>query len=97
MRARSKLFATLLATSLIGLSAGAAMASGDGDCAYAPRADWRSTDDARAAVEAQGYKVVRVKTDDNCYEAYARDEKGAKVEIYIDPVSLKIVSMEHDD
>ncbi len=69
-------------------------AAGDDDarCSQAPQSEWRSIDDARAAAEALGYKDVRkMEAEDGCYEAYAFDKDNRRVEIYMDPVSLKIV------
>lgn len=97
MRIRNALLTAAVALPLAALSAGAALASDDGNCAYAPRDQWKTTDEAKAAIEAQGYTVVRIKTDDNCYEAYARDEKGGRHEIYLDPTTLTIVSKKYDD
>lgn len=106
MRVRP-LLTTAVALSLTGLSAGVALASDDHGsddhgsddhaCAAAPRAEWKSVDDATAAVEARGYRVVRIKTDDGCYEAYARDAAGVRYELLIDPISLAIVDQERDD
>lgn len=101
MRVRP-LLTTAVALSLTGLSAGVALASDDHGsddhaCAAAPRAEWKSVDDAAAAVEARGFRVVRIKTDDGCYEAYARDAAGVRYELQIDPISLAIVDQERDD
>jgi hypothetical protein len=101
MRVRT-LLTTAAALSLTGLSAGVALASDnrgadDDACAAVPRAEWKSVADAAAAVEARGYRVVRIKTDDGCYEADARDEAGVRYELLIDPVSLAIVDQERDD
>lgn len=64
----------------------------DENCTSAPRSEWRSMDDVKTAVEKLGYKDVRkIEAEDGCYEAYAFDKNGRRVELYIDPVNLKIV------
>ncbi len=71
-------------------SVGAAEAS-DAKCTPAPQAQWRTIDDAKAALVAQGFDVVSVKIENSCYEAYARKD-GRKVEVYVDPMSLAVVT-----
>jgi len=70
-----------------------AMASDDdARCTSAPSSEWHSVDETRTAAEALGYKDIRkIEVEGSCYEAYAFDKDGRRVEIYIDPVSLKIV------
>ena len=66
-------------------------------CSRSPKSQWRTMSDARAAAEALGYKNIRkMEIEDGCYEVYALDKKNRRVEIYIDPVSLKIVHVEVD-
>ena len=62
-----------------------------------PRSKWMSMDEARASVTNMGFKVRKVEVDDGCYEAYAIDDKGRRVEIYINPVTAAIVKMKQDD
>lgn len=90
MAINSTILATALVTSLA-FSAGLAQASDDDYCSRAPHSEWRTSDDAKAAAEAQGYQVSQVKVEDNCYEIYAREKGGRRMELYVDPVTLKIV------
>ena len=50
--------------------------------------------DAKAKLEAQGYKIAKFKIDGNCYEIYGTNKDGKKVEIYFDTRSLDIVKAE---
>ena len=86
----------VLAAAVIG-PAGLAQASGGAHCVVAPDAQWKSLQDVKTAAEALGYKVRRIKVDDNCYEAYALNSRGQRVEVYFHPVSLKIIKEELDD
>ena len=63
----------------------------DNYCTSAPRSEWRSVDDIKTAAEALDYQVNRVKSEDSCYEIYALDKNGKRVEVYFDPVSLNVV------
>ena len=82
---------------MLGLPAVPANASGGAHCTVTASAEWKSPADVKAAAEALGYKVRRVKVDDGCYEAYAFNRSGQRVEVYFHPVSLKIVKEELDD
>ncbi len=53
--------------------------------------EWMSQDAAKAKVAEQGYETHRIKRDDGCYEIYATDKNGARVELYLNPVSGKII------
>ena len=65
----------------------------DASCANAPRSEWRTPDDVKAAAEAQGYQVKSVKTEGSCFEVYAHDKSGRRTELYVDPVSLQILKV----
>jgi hypothetical protein len=64
------------------------------NCKPNPKAEWMSEADARAKIEAQGYKISKFKVDGNCYEIYGTDKNGKKVEIYYDTKSLDVVKAE---
>ncbi len=64
------------------------------DCKANPKAEWISEADAKAKIEAQGYKIAKFKVDGNCYEIYGTNKDGKKVEIYFDTKSLEIVKSE---
>lgn len=42
-------------------------------------------------LEAKGWKVRNVKIDGGCYEVYAIDDRGRRVEAYFHPVTLESV------
>lgn len=89
----STILATAFAASL-NFGAGLAQASDDDAvCTNAPKSEWRTPDDVKAAAEAQGYQVNRVKTEGSCFEVYAIDKGGIRAELYVDPVTLKIIKL----
>ena len=45
-------------------------------------------------VEADGWKVTRIKTDDGCYEVHATNEQGQRYEGKFDPGTLNALKVE---
>ncbi|MFM0325350.1 PepSY domain-containing protein [Caballeronia glebae] len=82
----------VLALSLALGFSGAAFAKAD--CAAHPKSEWMKESDAKAQLEAQGYKIRKFKVDGNCYEIYGHDKNGKKVEIYYDTKTLAVVKSE---
>lgn len=78
----------LVATSLLVAVSGSALA--DQRC-NVPLADWQTREALQQKVEAEGWKVTRIKTDDGCYKVSAVNAKGDRYEAKIDPGSLKIL------
>jgi len=86
------LFATALTFGI--LSAGAALAR---DRCNVPISEWQPREALQQKLQAQGWKVNRIKTDDGCYEAYAIDDKGRRVEAHFDPKTLEIATVKVED
>lgn len=61
------------------------------DLCTAPQDQWRSVDELKAELTGKGWEIANVKTEDGCYEVYAKDETGKKVELFFDPVSFEVV------
>lgn len=81
----------LLRPALTALALIAALPAGANDRCTAPKDTWRPVEQ----LTAKGWTVQNVKTDDGCYEVYAKDDKGKRVEAFIDPASFEIVG--YDD
>lgn len=93
-----KAFTALAATAITVASLGTAgMAVADDDRCSASKSQWRSLDDVRSAATSLGYDVRKIDTDDGCYEVYARDDRGRRLEVYFHPVSLDVVKIKEDD
>jgi len=73
------------------LAATQAGATGRATCESGPEKDWQATETLTKQLEAKGWKVRRVKVDGGCYEVYALDEKGQRVEAYFHPKTLEPV------
>ena len=64
------------------------------NCKPHPKEEWMSEADARAKLEARGYRIAKFKVDGNCYEIYGTDRMSKRVEIYFDTKTLSIVRQE---
>ena len=81
-------FTLLSAATLMIASALPALAE---DRCTVPEADWRPVEELKADLTAKGWTISNVKTEDGCYEVYATDETGKKVEIFFDPLTFAAV------
>ena len=71
----------------------ASAASYAGTCTTSPKAEWMSLADVQTKLTEAGYTVKSIKETraGNCYEAYVTDKSGTKMELFLDPVTAKIV------
>ena len=79
---------TVVALCLLG-GAAPALAT---ECTTAPMEQWMKPEQVHKLLTEQGYDVRKVKVEDSCLEAYALKD-GKRMEIYLDPVSGKIVKI----
>jgi hypothetical protein len=82
-------FASVLAAGL--LASSMAGATGLATCDSGPRSGWQPESKLTDMLKAKGWTVRRVKEDGGCYEVYALNEKGERVEAYFHPVTLDAV------
>lgn len=68
--------------------AGAALAS---DRCMVPDAEWRPQAELESTLIGKGWTISKVKKEDGCYEVYGKDDKGARVEVFIDPKTFEVV------
>lgn len=54
---------------------------------------WQPQEKLTAMLKENGWQVRNVKVDGGCYEVYALDEKGERVEAYFHPVTLERVKL----
>ena len=83
---------TFLLLALAMLASGSALAAAN--CPKYPKNEWMPQAEAKARIEAQGYKIRTFKIDGNCYEIYGTNKEGKKVEIYFDAKNLSVVKSE---
>ena len=76
------------------LMSGSALA--DDDCDD-PIAGWQPRENLRQKLEAEGWKVFRIKVDDGCYEVKGRDPEGRRAEAEYSPATFELRGMELED
>ena len=88
------LIATTLSLSLLGgalLTASPVAATGLATCDSGPKSGWQPVEKLEKMLAEKGWVVRRIKEDGGCYEVYALNEKGERVEAYFHPVTLASV------
>jgi hypothetical protein len=68
-----------------------AHATGMATCDSGPRETWQSQEKLEKMLQDRGWKIRRIKEDGGCFEVYAFDEKGERVEAYFHPKTLDLV------
>ena len=76
------------AVALLALAALPARATGLATCDSGPREAWQPEEKLTAQLKEKGWQVRRIKEDGGCYEVYAPNEKGERVEAYFHPRTL---------
>ena len=65
-----------------------AHATGFATCDSGPREKWQPQEKLTTLLKEKGWQVRRVKEDGGCYEVYALNDKGERVEAYFHPLTL---------
>jgi hypothetical protein len=73
------------------LAASPATATGLATCDSGPQSGWQPQAKLEKMLTEKNWKVRRVKVDGGCYEVYALNDKGERVEAYFHPVTLQPV------
>lgn len=68
-----------------------------GDLCNVPQSEWQPEQALKSELQAQGWKVRQVKVENGCYEAYAINDNGKRMEALFNPKTLKMVSGEDED
>jgi len=62
-----------------------------------PMKDWQPREALQSKLEAEGWKVRRIKIDDGCYEAKVINAEGHDVEATFNPETLAVIKLERED
>jgi hypothetical protein len=73
---------------LLALAAGTASAHGDVKCTTKPQSEWKSSEELAQKLQKEGWQIRRMEATKSCYEVYAKDPKGKRVEAFFDPVTF---------
>lgn len=80
--------AKLLLPLAIAIAAGPAAAHGDVKCKVYPKAEWKPHTELEQKLTKEGWKVRRMEKTATCYEVYAKDPQGKRIEAFFDPVTF---------
>lgn len=83
--------AALTAVAIAGFSISALASTYSGSCTSEPKSKWLPTAQVQQQYEKLGYTVRRVRTGGTCYEVYAVDKSGKKVELFVNPATGALV------
>jgi len=79
---------TTLAILLSGMVALPVHATGLATCESGPKSGWQPQEKLQKELTDKGWQVRRIKEDGGCYEVYALNDKGERVEAYFHPVTF---------
>lgn len=82
---------TLAALALSTLSVPAFASTYAGSCTNEAKSRWMEPAAVQSKFEQQGYTVRRIKSSGTCYEVYALDKNGKKVELFVSPADATVV------
>jgi hypothetical protein len=71
--------------------ASSAWAHGDPKCTKLPKEQWKPHTELEAKLVKEGWQIRRMEKTDSCYEVYAKDPKGKRVEAFFNPVTFERV------
>lgn len=82
----------LYSLAIVGLAwSSQSFATGLATCDSGSEDTWRSQDELKQQLVEKGWEIRRIKVDGGCYEVYALNEKGERVEAYFHPQTLEPV------
>lgn len=84
------MYRAITLTALAVLMAGPALAAGT--CSTAPSAQFRPKAALEAQLKSEGLSVRRIKVENGCYEVYAVDKSGKKVNVAYNAETLDKVA-----
>ena len=77
--------------------ASAANATGLATCNSGPPSGWKTQEALTKMLTDRGWQIRRIKIDGGCYEVYAIDEKGERIEAYFHPVTFERIPIADDE
>ncbi len=79
---------TFSAAAILAVAFSSAGATGLATCDSGAKAGWKPESALREELTKKGWNIRRIKEDGGCYEVYAIDDKGRRVESYFHPVTF---------
>jgi hypothetical protein len=81
----------LLLAAVVSACALTPVLAADSSCSSAPKSKWQPQAKLETLLTQQGLKVVRVKVENGCYEVYAVDGGGKRVNVAYNAETLQKV------
>ena len=75
------------ALAIVALAVGPAYAAGK--CATTPKAQWQAKSALESQLQTEGFTVKQIKTENGCYEVYATDKGGKRVNMAYNAETLE--------
>ncbi len=87
---RTRQSLALAAAAVLGLGmATPALADGDVVCGGGPKDKWQPENRLKKEAWLEGWEILKVQVEGDCYEVYARTEQGQAIEAFFHPVTLQ--------
>ena len=83
----------LLTIALLAATAGGALAGGRCDV---PKKDWQPQEALQTKLEQEGWKIRQIKIQDGCYEVYAVNKAGKRMETFFNPQTFESAGNDED-
>ena len=87
----------LIVATMTAIPSGVASATGLATCDSGPPEKWQSQDKLTAMLKEKGWEIRKIKVDGGCYEVYAIDDKGERIEAYFHPVTFERIPIADEE
>lgn len=81
----------LIPVVLMGAVVSSAFAHGEAQCKSYPKTEWRPHTELQQKLQSEGWQIRRMELTPTCYEVYAKDVQGKRVEAFFDPKTFERV------
>lgn len=83
--------AKLFASTLLAIAAAGVSAHGNVKCTTQPKSEWKAAEELAQKLTKEGWQIRRMEVTKSCYEVYAKDPQGNRIEAFFNPVTLERV------
>jgi hypothetical protein len=77
-----------LAPLVLAFAFNSASAHGEVKCTTLPKSQWKPHTELQQKLTKEGWVIRRMEMTASCYEVYAKDPQGNRIEAFFDPVTL---------